>query len=344
MKKLIFFIIFCIFLNNISLVLATEQNTIEAISTKETIIKTYEFAGNVDYEPLIPNTIEHKKETFIKKDIKVEEEKRTENVDIIEPVEKIILESEKSKAISLFEKELNYNKDNLKGVLKLDENSLKIIKNEVENVTKYDTKKYTIYEDKTYYGLESNDYSLLPQTIIKDGVVLKLITADFVKTNSKDTYNCNTKYGGTYNKKIPSTKQVVKNYKATVNYKGNIQKEIVDKRIVTVFYEQGQTTNNIIDTKTEVTTINVIPETNTNNNISQNLVENIDIKENIKNDNQLFLFGLIFITMLFILVLAILFVLSKQMKVERSRKDEKKFKKSKFKKKKKYEYEDEDEY
>ena len=344
MKKLIFFIIFCIFLNNISLVLATEQNTIEAISTKETIIKTYEFAGNVDYEPLIPNTIEHKKETFIKKDIKVEEEKRTENVDIIEPVEKIILESEKSKAISLFEKELNYNKDNLKGVLKLDENSLKIIKNEVENVTKYHLQNYTIYEDKTYYGLESNDYSLLPQTIIKDGVVLKLITADFVKTNSKDTYNCNTKYGGTYNKKIPSTKQVVKNYKATVNYKGNIQKEIVDKRIVTVFYEQGQTTNNIIDTKTEVTTINVIPETNTNNNISQNLVENIDIKENIKNDNQLFLFGLIFITMLFILVLAILFVLSKQMKVERSRKDEKKFKKSKFKKKKKYEYEDEDEY
>ena len=172
----------------------------------------------------------------------------------------------------------------------------------------------------------------------------KLITADFVKTNSKDTYNCNTKYGGTYNKKIPSTKQVVKNYKATVTYKGNIEKEIVDKRIVTVFYEQGQSNNVIEETKTEVTTIDVIPETTINNNISQNLVENIDIKENIKNDNQLFLFGLIFITMLFILVLTILFILSKQMKVERSKKDEKKFKKSRFKKNKKYKYEDEDEY
>ena len=340
MKKLIFFIVFCIFLNNISLVFGAEQPTIEAISTKETLIKTYEFAGNVDYEPLIPNSIEHKGETFIKKDVKVEEEKRTENVDIVEPVEKIISESEKSKALSLFEKELNYNKNNLKGILKLDESSLKIVKNEIENVTKYDTKKYTIYEDKTYYGLESNDYSLLPQTIIKDGVVLKLITADFVKTNSKDTYNCNTQYGGTYTKKIPTTKQVVKNYKATVNYKGNIQKEIVDKRIVTVFYEQGQVDNNVIaETKTELTTIDTITEITTKNSI-----ENEQIIESNKNDNQLFLFGLIFITMLFILVLVILSVLSKQMKVERSRKNEKKFKKSKFKKKKKYEYEDEDEY
>ena len=342
MKKLIFFIVFCIFLNNISLVFGAEQPTIEPISTKETLIKTYEFAGNVDYEPLIPNNIEHKGETFIKKDIKVEEEKRTENVDITEPVEKIISESEKSKAISLFEKELNYNKNNLKGILKLDESSLKIVKNEIENVTKYDTKKYTIYEDKTYYGLESNDYSLLPQTIIKDGVVLKLITADFVKTNSKDTYNCNTQYGGTYTKKIPTTKQVVKNYKATVNYKGNIQKEIVDKRIVTVFYEQGQVDNNAItETKAELTTIDTTTEITTNMN-NQNSIENEQIVESNKNDNQLFLFGLIFITMLFILVLAILFVLSKQMKVERSRKDEKKIKKTKFKKK--YEYEDEDEY
>lgn len=343
MKKLIFFIIFCMFLNNISLVFATENSTVEAISTKETLIKIYEFAGNIDYEPLIPSSLEHKGETFIKKDIKVEEEKRTENVDIVEPVEKIITESKKSKATNLFEKELNYNKNSLKGILKLDESSLKVVKNEVENITKYDTKKYTIYEDKTYYGLESNDYSLLPQTIIKDGVVLKLITADFVKTNSKDTYNCNTKYGGTYNKQIPSTKQVVKNYKATVNYKGNIEKEIVYKRIVTVFYEQGQSNNIEIETKTEVTTILSTIETNTiNTNItSESLIENIDIKENNKSDNQLFTLVLVVISMLFILVLAILFVLSKQMKLERSKKDEKKYKKTKkFKKRNKYEDED----
>lgn len=320
MKKLIFFIIFSIFLNSVSVVFATEQNNIEAISTKETIIKTYEFAGNIDYEPLIPKNIEYKKEIFIKKDVNVEEQKRIENVDIVEPVEKIISENDKSKAINLFEKELNYNKDNLKGVLKLDESSLKVVKNEVENITKYDTKKYTIYEEKTYYGLESNDYSLLPQTIIKDGVVLKLITADFIKTNSKDTYNCNTKYGGNYTKKIPINKQIVKNYKASVNYKGDIQKEIVDKRIVTVFYEKEQSNNNIVDIKTEDTTIKDLKN-------SENIPDNFNIKETnkiVKIENQLLIIFLVVILMLFILSLFILFILSRQIKGERRKTNEKK--------------------
>ena len=241
MKKLICILFCTVLLNNSVLASETIEETSFATptSTKETVIETYTFNGDVlDYENLIPNEITHNNETYLKKDIKVDEQIKTETMEKTETLEKIITDKEKENAITLFDKELNYNKDNLTGILKLDENSLNISKNEVENITKYNNKKYTVYEDKTYYGLENNDYSLLPKSIMKDGVVLKLITADFVKTNSVDTYNAVCKYGGTYTKKIPTSQEIVKDYKATVNYVGNLEKTVVESRDVTVFYEK----------------------------------------------------------------------------------------------------------
>lgn len=238
MKKLLTIILSLFALNN-SIVLANEIERPTPTSKKETIVETYEFYGNIaDYETLIPKEITHNGNIYIKTDINVDEKTKTETLEISENSEKILEKNSKEKAITLFEKELNYDKDNLKGILKLDENSLNISKNEIENITNYETKKYTVYQDKTYYGLESNDYSLLPQTIIKNGTTLKLLTADFIKTNSKDTYNAECKYGGTYTKKIPTVKENVKNYKATATYKGTVTKEVVESRMVTVFYEK----------------------------------------------------------------------------------------------------------
>ena len=321
MKKLICTMLFTLFLNNSVLANETIENTTfpTPTSTKETVIETYTFNGNVlDYENLIPNEIIHNNETYIKKDIKVDEQTKTETLEKIEPVEKIITDKEKENAINLFEKELNYNKDNLTGILKLDESSLNISKNKVENITKYNNKKYTVYEDKTYYGLESNDYSLLPKNIMKDGVVLKLITADFVKTNSVDTYNAVCKYGGTYTKKIPTSQEIVKDYKATVNYVGTVEKTIVENRNVTVFYEKGNSPT-FIDTD--------------NNNINDNNIKN----ENRLIDNQIFILFIIVLIMLFVVTLIIIFVLTRQIKAERRKNFEKnnyKSKKHKYKNKK----------
>lgn len=329
-------------------------NSLETISTKETLIKTFEIDGDVNYEELIPNKIEHKEEFFIKTNVKLVDEKfRTENIDIVEPAEKIISEKEKNNAISLFEKEIEYKKENYNGTLKLDESSLKLVKNEVENITTYDTKKYTLYEDKTYYGLEENDYSLLPQTIIKDGIVLKLITADFIKTNSKDTYNAICKYGGAYQKKIPSTKQLVKTYKVTVNYKGSVSKKIIEKRIVDVAYEKI-TENKVIELDTETisedTEINTeelsLKEIDTNALENTNKVNEIDkAYNNSTNNNQIFILAIIVIFLLSIIIIVVVIAFKPKQKqsnnkFERRNKFEKKFRKKKRKYK---DFEDEEE-
>ena len=301
MKKLICILFCTVLLNNSVLASETIEETSFATptSTKETVIETYTFNGDVlDYENLIPNEITHNNETYLKKDIKVDEQIKTETMEKTETLEKIITDKEKENAITLFDKELNYNKDNLTGILKLDENSLNISKNEVENITKYNNKKYTVYEDKTYYGLENNDYSLLPKSIMKDGVVLKLITADFVKTNSVDTYNAVCKYGGTYTKKIPTSQEIVKDYKATVNYVGNLEKTVVESRDVTVFYEKD----------------NSPISTDINNYLNSN---------DTKMDNQIFTLLTIVLSMFFIIILIIIFILTRQIKAERRKNIEK---------------------
>ena len=318
-----FFIFICTFLLNTNIVFGNNLVEVEPIETKETVIQTYRFDGSINnYEDLIPNEIDYNNKIYKKIDIKVDEKKRTETLEKIEPIEKIITEKEKINAINLFEKELNYNKDNLNGVLKLDEKSLNISKNKVENVTTYTNEKYTMYEDKTYYGLISNDYSLLPKTIEKNGTYLKLLSANFIKTNSNDIYNAVCKYGGTYTKRIPNTKEVVKDYKATVNYIGNLEKTIVESRTITVYYELQ---NNKLE----------------NTNIENTSIENIFNTNKEKNkilENQLFLICIVVLIILFIVTVVSIYStkLNKE-KQERSSKFEKnnyKQKKYKYKNKK----------
>lgn len=340
-----FFIFICTFLLNTNIVFGNNLVEVEPVETKETVIQTYRFDGSINnYEDLIPNEIDYNNKIYKKIDIKVDEKKRTETLEKIEPIEKIITEKEKINAINLFDKELNYNKDNLKGKLKLDEKSLNISKNKVENITTYTNEKYTMYEDKTYYGLTSNDYSLLPKTIEKNGTYLKLISADFIKTNSNDIYNAICKYGGTYTKRIPNTKEVVKDYKVTVNYVGNLEKTIIESRTITVYYEPKNK---------EIQNINTNNETiSKNNNIENETVfvsdentNSVNLTENNKNinkilENQMFIICIIVLIILFIVtVVSICSTKLNKQKQERSSKFEKNnYKQKKYNyKNKKYE-------
>ena len=156
--------------------------------------------------------------------------------------------------LDLFQNDLPYEKDDYKGILTKDIFSLKVEPSQVENNTIYTNKVVTLGENKTYYGLESNDYSLIPKTITKNGVTLNLVDANFLSTNNEaistvaDTsvgtlYNCNAVYKGSYIEKIPNTKTNVLDYKVTVNYKGIVQKEIFEKNIITVMYDGEKITD-----------------------------------------------------------------------------------------------------
>lgn len=314
-----FFLICTLIISNLNTVFANEINPLES---KEVLIQTYNFAGDVlNYKELIPNEINHKGNIYKMIDIKAEENTKIETINKTENVEKIVTDTKKENVITLFEKELNINNDNLKGTLKLDENSLEITKNQVENVTNYKTQKYSLFENKSYYGLESNDYSLLPQTLNKNGKTLKLISAEFIKTNSNDIYNANCKYGATFTKKIPNTKEVVKDYKATVNYVGELEKTTVESRDVTVFYSQDKSieNNEIINNTEEISN-----KTNTESNTQ---IENSLL-------NKLFI---LCVLILISLSIVIIFVVKSKNKNERRKNFEKtnyKSKKHKYKNKK----------
>lgn len=220
------------------LMLVFSINTVFAsqpTSEKEIIIREYSIDGEEDYTEVIQDEIINNGMIYKLVDTEVLENAETENIEKTETVEKII--ETKDNALQYFDETLEYNQDGLQGILTLDTSSLTVVENETESKTTYETKTFTTKEEQTYYNLESNDYALLPQIITKNGIVLKLVSAEFEQTNSIGLFKANCVYSANYTKKIPSTTTTVKNYKATVNYVGTLTKENVSSREITAYYE-----------------------------------------------------------------------------------------------------------
>ena len=236
--------------NNNSLKL--KEKSLSISEDKEKAIKVFETYEDINLDNVVFENFEYDNYNYTKDTINIDRITQKDVKEQIEQIEIIISPDEKEKfsaedIINLFEDELLYEKDDCKGILKKDISSLQIEPNQVENVTTYTSQTITLTENKVYYGFESNDYSLIPRTIVKNGVTLKLVDASFVSTNNEaistvantgvsTLYNCNTLYKGSYTKKIPNTKTVILDYKATINYKGDIVKETFEKNVITVNY------------------------------------------------------------------------------------------------------------
>ena len=189
---------------------------------------------------------------YIKNSVDIEKVTKTDTIKVIETLDVILTKQEREKLsnleiINLFQDGLPYEKDGYKVVLQKDLSSLKIEPNKTESTTTYTNQRITLNQQKEYYGLESNDYSLIPKTVVKNGVTLNLVDANFTNTNNEaissvantgvgTLYNCTASYSGSYIKKIPNTKTDIIDYKATMEYKGEISKEIFEKNLITVSY------------------------------------------------------------------------------------------------------------
>ena len=189
---------------------------------------------------------------YIKNSVDIEKVTKTDTIKVLETLDVILTKQEREKLsnleiINLFQDGLPYEKDGYKVVLQKDLSSLKIEPNKTESTTTYTNQRITLNQQKEYYGLESNDYSLIPKTVVKNGVTLNLVDANFTNTNNEaissvantgvgTLYNCTASYSGSYIKKIPNTKTDIIDYKATMEYKGEISKEIFEKNLITVSY------------------------------------------------------------------------------------------------------------
>ena len=219
---------------------------------KTKAIKIFESTEDINFKNVIFEDFEQDGFKYTKNSVDIEKVTKTDTIKTTESLDVILTKEEKEKLskleiINLFQDGLPYEKDGYKGILQKDLSSLKIEPNKTESNTTYTNQTITLNEKKTYYGLENNDYGLIPKTITKNGVTLNLVDANFTNTNNEAIssiantgvgalYNCTATYSGSYTKKIPNTKTNVIDYKATMDYKGDVSKEIFEKNLITVSY------------------------------------------------------------------------------------------------------------
>ena len=252
MKKLIMCLISILALNKTVFAnnLVEIQTSITEDKTKA--IKIFESYEEADVKNMLFEDFQQDGFKYIKNSVDIEKVTKTDTIKATETLDVILTKEEKEKLsnleiINLFQDGLPYEKDGYKGILQKDLTTLKIEPNKTESTTTYTNQTITLNQKKEYYGLESNDYALIPKTVVKNGVTLNLVDANFVSTNNEaissvantgvgTLYNCNAVYKGSYIKKIPNTKTNVIDYKATMEYKGDISKEIFEKNLITVSY------------------------------------------------------------------------------------------------------------
>ena len=255
MKKLIMCLISILALNKT--VFANNLVEIQTSITEDKtqaikIFESYEETNETDLKTLLFEDFEQDGFKYTKNSVDIEKVTKTDTIKTTESLDVILTKEEKEKLsnleiINLFQDGLPYEKDGYKGILQKDLTTLKIEPNKTESTTTYTNQTITLNQKKEYYGLESNDYALIPKTITKNGVTLNLVDANFVSTNNEaissvantgvgTLYNCTASYSGSYTKKIPNTKTNVIDYKATMEYKGDISKEIFEKNLITVSY------------------------------------------------------------------------------------------------------------
>ena len=253
MKKFIMCLLTTLILNQPTYASDLKEMELSILDDKTKAVKVFESMEDVDFKNVIFADFEKDNFKYSKDKVNIDRITKEDVKEQEETITKIITKQDKQKLnneqlLSLFEDTLTYDKEEYKGILQKDLTSLKVEPNKTESTTTYTNQTVTLNENKTYYGLESNDYGLIPKTITKNGVTLNLVNANFVSTNNEaistvantgvgTLYNCNTTYKGSYTKKIPNTKTNVIDYKVSVKYKGNISKEVFEKNIITVTYD-----------------------------------------------------------------------------------------------------------
>ncbi|MCI8760676.1 MAG: hypothetical protein HFJ34_06150 [Clostridia bacterium] len=221
-----------------------DSNTEKEVITKEYTIK--DFDKEKFYNDLNSEIEENGKSYILKGVIETENQGITEkNVEIEKSI--IIKNPNISNIISQIDKEIDYIEDGYKGKVILNENSIRVNKN---NVSK---REYKVYYEQTYSNLPNNDLINIPKTLNIKGTTYYLINpiwniAETTVINGKEIpskYNAVMRYEGI------KTENVVVDYIANYKYQGTLQKEERESITYKVQYIENE--------QEEVKENNVIP-------------------------------------------------------------------------------------
>ena len=149
--------------------------------------------------------------------------------------ETVTLETETDDAAVILQQlaaELPYEEDGFEGVLALNHTSIRTA------VKAYEARNFTLTDTQTFNGLPDTDPVVIPKTIVKSGVTLKLMDVSWSVQETMvvgyDTvpskYSATAQYSGSYSKNVPV------GYVTTAQYTGEIVKSRIDKIVYTVMY------------------------------------------------------------------------------------------------------------
>jgi len=150
--------------------------------------------------------------------------------------------------------EIKYDKNDFKGIYKLDIDSINV-------KTQYNGyREYLVEDTKIYSNLDTNDLNNIPKQIMKDGMVLDLITTNWEVTETRQIQDnaIPSKYKATC---YYATKKRVDNpltYIVTAEYNGTADKVIENDFTYEITYKHISTDKNYIPTIILVSGITLI--------------------------------------------------------------------------------------
>ena len=159
-----------------------------------------------------------------------------------------------NKILEQLPEEIKYDKNDFKGIYKLDLNSINV-------KTQYNGyREYLVEDTKIYSNLDTNDLNNIPKQIMKDGMVLDLITTNWEVTETRQIQDNSipSKYKATC---YYATKKRVDNpltYIVTAEYNGTADKVIENDFTYEITYKHIATDKNYIPTIILVSGITLI--------------------------------------------------------------------------------------
>lgn len=209
---------------------ADDENNNENYLKQEVIKvnKVEEYLQTIEQEIQIGNN------TYKLEDTKQQENMKETILEKSIQEELIVSNNNKNFILNQFNKTKDISEDGYVGTLNIDNDSLEIIPNETY------VEEYKVYLQKTYNNVGSNELNDIPKEIKENGIVYYLINPTW-EINTQEQIgenNVPTSYNGIMYYEGVKTRTVIKNYKATIKYTGNISKKEIDTITITSIYKK----------------------------------------------------------------------------------------------------------
>lgn len=198
------------------------------------INKTISIDNVEEYEKNIQKNLTIDNAKYELQDILKQENKKMIYKEEKQTKQKIVYTNNKYDVLNMFENKIEMTKDNMSGVLELQNNSLDIKINDSY------TEQYKVSLSKRYENVPSNELNNIPKTIEENGTTYYLVNpiwsiSQVEKIEGQDipiAYNGEMQYEGIKEKKI------IKSYLATVTYVGTLEKEETESITFNIKYKE----------------------------------------------------------------------------------------------------------